>query len=196
MVRRGTASSGARRASRGADVVLVAVRELRLLLGLLLILFITAETWRYIGRLAAPRLVLLVVVGFGAALLVVVIGLRRALGKTLGRVDLRRATTRVAGEVVAFGLIIFVAFVLVGVITVDAQLVAEWTGVEGGVLASLEVGRPPLVVTRGLLQVAALLASLGALVFAVEAVIDPGTRETLLRDLVEPSPRRHRSGDR
>jgi hypothetical protein len=67
-------------AGRGADVVLVTVRELRLLLGLLLVLFVTSETWRYVGRLTAPRLVLFLLVTITASLLVVGPGPRRTLG--------------------------------------------------------------------------------------------------------------------
>ena len=167
-------------ASRGADVVLVTVRELRLLLGLLLVLFVTSETWRYIGRLAALRLVLFVVVTLAAALLVVALGLRR----TIGPPAVRRATVRVAVEVVTFGATLFAVFTAVGIVSIDAGLVAEWSGSQDGVLVSFGVGSPPLALTRELLQVSAFLAALGALSFAVEVISDDGTRHTLVRDLV------------
>jgi hypothetical protein len=160
------------------------VRELRLLLGLLLILFITAETWRYIGRLTTFRLVLFVAATVIAALLVIGLGLRQ----TLGRSTVRRATARVGAEVVAFGAALFVIFVLVGVASVDAELVAEWSGSGEGVLVSLGIGTPALVLTQQLLKVSAFLAALGALVFAVEVIADASTRHTLIRDLVEPTP--------
>jgi hypothetical protein len=147
----------ARIASRGADVVLVTVREMRLMLGLLLVLFVTSETWRYMGRLPVPRLVLLVLITLTAALLVVGLGLRH----TLASAAVRRATTRVAVEVVAFGAALFLVFAVVGVLSVDADLVAEWTGEPGGVLLWLGIGRPSMVLTAPLLQVAAFLASLG-----------------------------------
>ena len=169
--------------SRGADVVLVTVRELRLLLGLLLILFVTSETWRYVGRLTVPRVVGFTVATLVAAVLVVGIGLRRVLGGPAAR----RATIRVAAELIAFGTLLFVTFVVVGVLSVDAGLVAEWSGRPGGTVLSLGIGDPPLVVTRQLLQVAAFLLSLGALVFAVEVVSDSGTRRTLISDLIEPA---------
>ncbi|WP_249998307.1 hypothetical protein [Actinoplanes sp. M2I2] len=171
-------------ASRGADVVLVTVRELRLMLGLLLILFITSETWRYIGRLATFRLVVLEVATFVAALLVVVLGLRHTLGPSAAA---GRAVVRVAAEVVAFGAALFLTFVVVGVISVDAGLVAEWSGRPDGVLLSIGLGDPALVVSRQLLQVAAFLAALGALVFATEVIADAGTRHTLIHDLIEPA---------
>jgi hypothetical protein len=170
----------ARLAGRGADVVLVAVRELRLTLGLLLILFVTSETWRYVGRMGTVRLVLLVVATLAAALLVVGLGLRRTLGRSVAR----RATVRVAVEVVSFAALLFAGSTLVGVVSVDAGLVAEWSGSRDGVLVSLGAADPPLVVTRQLLQVAAFLAALGGLSFAVEVIADAGTRETLVRDLV------------
>lgn len=169
-------------AHRGADVVLVAVRELRLLLGLLLILFATAETWRWVGRLTAPRLVLFMLVTLAAALLIVVVGLRR----TVARPVVRQATVRVVGEVLAFGSLLFGTFVAVGVLSVDARLVADWSGSGDGLLVSVNIGDPPLIMTRQLLQVTAFLAALGALAFAVEVIADADTRHTLIRDLVEP----------
>lgn len=169
--------------SRGADVVLVTVRELRLLLGLLLVLFVTSETWRYVGRLSTFRVVLFALTTLAAALLVVGLGLRR----TVDRSAVRSATVRVGTEIVAFGGILFATFVVVGVASVDAGLVAEWSGREGGVLVSLGIGSPPLVVTRQLLQVASFLGSLGALAFAVEVISDAGTRHTLVHDLVGPA---------
>ena len=95
---RGPRTVRRRVAARGVDVVLVTVRELRLLLGLLLVLFVTSETWRYVGRLTTVRLVLFGLATLAAALLVVGMGLRRTLGTTA----VRPATVRVAVEVVAF----------------------------------------------------------------------------------------------
>ena len=121
----GAARPPPRLASHGADVLLVVVRELRLLLGLLLVLFMTSETWRYVGRLTGPRLAALVLVLLGASLLVVVIGLRRTYPGTLRRVNVGRATVRVSLEVLTFATILFVGFGLLGVVTIDAGLVAQ-----------------------------------------------------------------------
>lgn len=153
------------------------------MLGLLLILFVTSETWRYIGRLSVPRLALFVLAALALALLVVGTGLRR----TLERGALRRATTRVAVEVLGFGALLFVIFGVVGTVSVSAELVADWSGSPDGVLWSLGIGTPPMVVTRQLLQVTAFLAALGSLAFAVEVIADAGTRHTLVRDLVGTS---------
>lgn len=180
---RASRAGRARLAARGADVVLVTVRELRLLLGLLLVLFVTSETWRYIGRLPAERLLLFVLATLAVALLVVALGLRR----TLDAPVVRRATVRVAVEVVTFAAALFLTFTVIGVLSIDAGLAAEWSGSHDGVLLSLGFGSPPLVVTAQLLQVAAFLAALGGLSFAVEVVSDPETRQTLVKDLVEPS---------
>ncbi|MDG4825108.1 hypothetical protein O7635_24945 [Asanoa sp. WMMD1127] len=168
--------------SRSADVVLVTVRELRLLLGLLLILFLTAETWRFVGQLTTLRLLVFIALTFAAAFLVVGVGLRRVLRRSIAR----RAAVRVGLEILAFATAIFVTFATAGVASVDAELVTEWSGSQGGVLVSLGIGRPPLVITRQLLQVAAFLAALGALVFAIEVIADEDTRHTLTHDLAGP----------
>jgi hypothetical protein len=165
------------------DAVSVIVRELRLLFGLLLVLFITSETWRYVGRLSVFRTVLFMLATLAVALLVVVTGLRAMLERPV----VRRATVRIAVEFISFGLALFVTFVIVGIVSVDAELVAEWSGSPDGVLVSLGIGSPPLVITRQLLQVAAFLGSVGALVFAVEVIADPSARRTLIRDLEEPT---------
>ena len=165
---------------------MVVVRELRLLLGLLVVLFMTAETWRYVGRLTGPRLAAVVLALLVASGLVVAVGLRRTYADSLTSEDVRRAIVRVAGETVGFGATLFVGFGLVGVVTIDAGVVADWTSGSGDVLVSLDLGRPPLALTRPLLQVSAFLAALGALTFSVEAISDPDARRSLLRDLVEP----------
>nr|WP_221380652.1 hypothetical protein [Actinoplanes polyasparticus] len=167
-------------ASRSAEVVRVVVRELHLLLGLLLILFVTSEVWRYVGRLTPFRVTAVVLMIFAAALLVVVVGLRQ----TLQRSVVASATVRVATEILTFGATLFLSFVIVGIMSVDADLVAEWSGTEGGVIMVLGIGDPALVLTRQLVQVAAFLGSLGALVFALEVIADAGARHTLVHDLV------------
>lgn len=171
--------------ARGADVILVAVRELRLLMGVLLILFVTSETWRYVGRLTGPRLGLIMAVALSTTVLLAATGLQRALREVLGRGLARRAAVRLVGEAMTFGLAVTVGFVALGFVTVDRDLVAEWTGAPAAVWASAEIAALPLVLTRSLVQVAAFLGALGALVFAIEAVVDPATRQTLLRDLLE-----------
>ena len=126
-----------RAVSRGADVVLVTVRELRLLLGLLLILFITSETWRYVGRLTVFRVVGFACATLIAALLVVGIGLRRILGRS----GARRATVRVALELLAFGTLLFVTFTVVGVLSVDAELASCAENLQIDVVVAGERGR-------------------------------------------------------
>ena len=169
--------------SRGSEIVLVAARELRLLLGLMLVLFVTSETWRYVGRLTLTRLVPLLAVVLGTSILVAVVGVRRVLSG-LDPTTRRRAVTRVALEVVAFGGALLGIFTALGACTMDVTMVAEWTGVPVSEVTSIGLG-DAVVVTRALAQVAAFLAALGALAFAVEAVLDPDTRATLLDDLLD-----------
>ena len=127
-------------------------------------------------------------VAVGAAVLMTVVGLRRTVPAS--RRDLRRkATLRVVGEVIGFGLLLTLGFVVLGLGTVDRELAAEWTGAPAAVVWSAGFGEPTLVITRPLLQVAIFLGALGALAFALEAVIDPTTRKTLLRDLLTSSAR-------
>ena len=167
--------------------MLVAARELRLLLGLLFLLFVTAETWRFVGRLSEPRLAVVAAVAVGAAVVLTVVGIRRTVPTTLGRDLTRKATLRVVAEVLGFGVGLTIGFVVLGLGTVDRELVAEWTGAPAAVAWSAGIGEPNLVITGPLLQVAIFLGSLGTLAFALEAVIDPETRHTLLRDLLRGS---------
>ena len=51
------------RAPRGAvigEALVLTARELRLVLTLLLVMFMTGEAWRYVGTLAGPRLLVVI----------------------------------------------------------------------------------------------------------------------------------------
>ena len=106
---------------------------------LLLILFVTSETWRYVGQLDGVRVIPLALATCSAAVLVVGLGLRRTLDPSI----VRRATVRITVETIAFGALLFATLVVVGVVSVDADLVAEWSGSDAGVLVSLSIGGPP-----------------------------------------------------
>lgn len=147
---------------------------------LLLILFVTSEIWRYVGQLDGVRVIPLALATCSAAVLVVGLGLRRTLDPSI----VRRATVRITVETIAFGALLFATLVVVGVVSVDADLVAEWSGSDAGVLVSLSIGGPPMVLTRQLIQVATFLSALGALVLAVEVITDTGTRHAVISDLV------------
>jgi hypothetical protein len=71
----------ARRAVVGEALVLTA-RELRLVLTLLLVMFMTGEVWRYAGTRAGPRLVLMIAGPVLTALALIGVGLRRQLRAT------------------------------------------------------------------------------------------------------------------
>lgn len=89
----------------------MAVRELRLLLGLVFLLFLPAEVWRFVGRLDAARLITFSGAICAATVALTIAGLRRTLPPTMARGLVRRATTRVVGEVLAFGMSLGLALV-------------------------------------------------------------------------------------
>lgn len=179
-------------------MVLVAARELKVLLGLVFVLFLTAEVWRFIGRLDPVRLIVLVCGVIATAMLIPVAGLRRTLPTTMGSGMLRRATTRVVGEVLAFGLTLGLSLVAFGFLTMDRALVAEWSGAPPGVLWTWSGGGWRLDLTPPLVQVGAFLGSISMVAFALEVLTDEQTRHTLVGDLIDPQARvastRARSG--
>jgi hypothetical protein len=194
-----------RRALAGEALVL-AVRELRLLLVLLLVLFITDETWRYIGNLAAPRLVLLIAGSVLAALALVAVGFRRQLRpaaivrltgsaqtarsvvapRVAHRRLVARATGRVWLETLTLGIVVTGSFALLGITTVDAELTRDLSGQEsGGVFRVVHVMGEELVASGALLKVAGFLGALAMVVFAIEALVDDEARHELLDDTLE-----------
>lgn len=171
---------------RVAGALAVAIRELRLLFGLLLILFLTSEVWRYAGRLEVPRLAFVILSALVGAGIVIGVGLRGTLPPTVSRSIGRRAALRVFTEVTTFGVLLCLLFSVLGFVTMDYSLVQEWSG-EGSmrVLLDIPVLGQRLILTPPLLQVSACLGALGSLVFAFEAVLDTETRAALLSDLVD-----------
>ncbi|GAA3061119.1 hypothetical protein GCM10010464_26870 [Pseudonocardia yunnanensis] len=75
-------------------------------------------------------------------------------------------------------------FVVIGLVSLGADLVAEWSGSDADVVTAPGVGAPPLVVTRQLLKAAAFLSAVGVLGFAVEVIMDADTRHILIGDVV------------
>lgn len=167
-------------------MVLVAVRELRLLLGLVFLLFLTSEVWRFVGRLDAVRLVAFVGVIVAVTVVLAIVGLRRTLPPAMGRRRLRMATTRVIEEVLAFGLSLGLTLVVVGVLTMDRELVAEWSGAAPSVLWTWSGGEWRFDLTPSLVQVGAFLGSISMAAFVLEVLTDEQTRHTLVGDLIEP----------
>jgi hypothetical protein len=71
------------RAPRGAvvgEALVLTARELRLVLTLLLVMFMTGEAWRYVGALTGPRLLVLIAGPVLAAFALIGVGLGRQLG--------------------------------------------------------------------------------------------------------------------
>jgi hypothetical protein len=85
------------RARRGAvvgEALVLTARELRLVLTLLLVMFMTGEVWRYVGTLAGPRL--LVVIGGPVLAAFVLIGV--GLGRQLRPAETVRVRGAAEGE--------------------------------------------------------------------------------------------------
>lgn len=169
-----------------AGAVGVAARELRLLFGLLLILFVTSEVWRYAGRLDWTRLVAVLATALLAVAALLGVGLRHTLASSVHPTVVTRAVFRVAQEVAVFGVTLFAALVVLGFVTIDHPLTQEWTGDESArVLFDVRLLGQQLVLTLPLVQVAACLAAVGILVFAIEVIVDSGARAALLDDLID-----------
>lgn len=91
---------------------------MRLLFGLLLILVLTSEVWRYAGRLEGVRLTILISCALGLAGILVGVGLRRTLPAALPRTVASRAALRVAAEAAIFGVLLSLLFSGLGFFTV------------------------------------------------------------------------------
>jgi hypothetical protein len=178
-------------------------RELRLVLTLLLVMFMTGEAWRYIGALTGPRLIVLIAGPVLAAFALIGVGLGRQLrpaetvrvpggGEVVGapRVAHRRlvarARMRVWLETLSVSIAVAGLFGLLGVATVDAELTREWSGhASVPVLQSITILGEELVVSAALLQVAGFLGALAALMFAIEVLVEEESRHELIDDLLE-----------
>jgi hypothetical protein len=193
-------------APRGAvvgEALVLTARELRLVLTLLLVMFMTGEAWRYVGALTGPRLVVLIAGPVLAAFALIGVGLGRQLrsaetvrvpggAEVVGaprvahRRLVRRARVRVWLETLSVSIAVAGLFGLLGLATVDADLTREWSGQASvPVLRSITILGEELVVSVTLLQVAGFLGALAALVFAIEVLVEEESRHELLDDLLE-----------
>jgi hypothetical protein len=199
------------RTARGAilgEALVLTARELRLVLTLLLVMFMTGEAWRYVGALTGPRLLVLIAGPVLAAFALIGVGLGRQLGPAetvhvpdaakgepahaviAPRVAHRRLVARVRGRVWLETLLVSIAvaglFGFLGLATVDADLTREWSGQASvPVLWSITILGEELVVSATLLQVAGFLGALAALMFALEVLVDEQSRHELIDDLLE-----------
>ena len=195
-------SSAPRGAVVGEALVLTA-RELRLVLTLLLVMFMTGEAWRYIGALTGPRLVVLIAGPVLAAFALIGVGLGRQLRpaetvrvpggaevvdapRVAHRRLVARARMRVWLETLSVSIAVAGLFGLLGLATVDAELTREWSGhASVPVLQSITILGEELVVSAALLQVAGFLGALAALMFAIEVLVEEKSRHELIDDLLE-----------
>lgn len=185
------------------EALVLTARELRLVLTLLLVMFMTGEAWRYVGALTGPRLLVLIAGPVLAAFALIGVGLGRQLrpaetvrvpggGEVVGapRVAHRRlvarARMRVWLETLSVSIAVAGLFGLLGVATVDAELTREWSGhASVPVLQSITILGEELVVSAALLQVAGFLGALAALMFAIEVLVEEESRHELIDDLLE-----------
>jgi hypothetical protein len=141
------------RARRGAvvgEALVLTARELRLVLTLLLVMFMTGEVWRYVGTLAGPRLLVVVAGPVLSAFILIAVGLGRQLRpdetvRVHGTADgqparavvaprvahrrlVARARVRVWLETLSVSIAVAGLFGFLGVATVDAELTREWSG--------------------------------------------------------------------
>jgi hypothetical protein len=193
-------------ATRGAvvgEALALTARELRLVLTLLLVMFMTGEAWRYIGALTGPRLVVLIAGPVLAAFALTGVGLGRQLRsaetvrvpggyeivdapRVAHRRLVRRARVRVWLETLLVSMAVAGLFGLLGLATVDADLTREWSGQAAvPVLHSSRLLGEELVVSAALLQVAGFLGALAALMFSLEVLVEEESRHELIDDLLE-----------
>jgi hypothetical protein len=198
------------RASRGAlvgEALVLTARELRLVLTLLLVMFMTGEAWRYVGTLTGPRLLVVIAGPALSAFILIAVGLGRQLRPTetvrvhgaapgqpartvvAPRAAHRRLVARARGRVWLETLSVSVAvaalFAFLGVTTVDTDLTREWTGQAPVEVFHLKILGEELVISVALLQVAGFLGATAALVFAVEVLVDEQSRYELIDDLLD-----------
>jgi hypothetical protein len=190
------------------EALVLTARELRLVLTLLLVMFMTGEVWRYVGTLAGPRLLVVIAGPVLSAFTLIAVGLGRQLrptetvrvpGAAAGEPDrtvvaprvahrrlVGRARRRVWLETLSVSIAVAALFGFLGVATVDAELTGEWTGQASvEVLQVIRILGQEVVVSAALLQVAGFLGALAALVFAIEVLVDEQSRYEIIDDLLE-----------
>jgi hypothetical protein len=197
-------------AGKGAvvgEALVLTARELRLVLTLLLVMFMTGEAWRYVGTLAGPRLLVVIGGPVLAAFVLIGVGLGRQLrpaetvhvpgaasseptrAVVAPRAAHRRLVARARGrvwlETLSVSIAVAALFAFLGVATVDADLTREWTGQASvQVLQLIRIVGEELVVSAALVQVAGFLGALAALVFAIEVLVDEQSRYEVIDDLL------------
>jgi hypothetical protein len=136
-------ASGRGRTAR--DALQLVVRELRLVLALLFVLFVTGEAWQFFGRAEGARFVLLLGIFAGLAIVVGAIVARRETRTAIARVEpgravpararrtlKRRLRRRTWFETLVAAAAVSAFFFLLGIVAVDATLTQEWSSRDDG----------------------------------------------------------------
>ncbi|MDQ3739533.1 MAG: hypothetical protein M3389_01190 [Actinomycetota bacterium] len=192
------------------DALKLALRRMPLLLALLIVLFVTSESWQFFGRIEDARFGFVMVLFAIAASIVLVVGLFPRIDDAAGAGEPRvpakakrharmRLLGRLAFETAVVGAIVFGVFFLLGVVAVDRELTETWA--QRNDAETLEVfdvhellpwnregdvdikayDAWGVFFSEPLLRLAALLGAFAALTFAVELFGD----ETLRQGIVE-----------
>jgi len=203
------------RSRTARDALQLVIRELRLVLALLFVLFVTGEAWQFFGRAEGARFALLL--GIFATLATVVgavvaqretrtaiaqDGTGRAVPARARRTLQRRLRRRTWLETLVAAVAVSASFLLLGIIAVDATLTQEWSSRADGQAFRL-VALPELwqgrvdghvevyrlagdwVVSEPLLRISILLGAFAGLLFAIEVLIDRELRADVVDDLLE-----------
>ncbi len=213
-----TEASGRRRERRPAvsarEALRLTARELRVVLTVLFVVFVTGEAWQVFGRLSGLRYVVLLA-AFG--LLAVLLGALSSREQVASAVQdprferpvpsparhmlARRLRLRTWFEILTVFLAVGAGFLALGVLVVGEDLTREWSALGDGLSPALlplsEVGPGRvdspveiydlgggLVLSEPLLRVVGVLGAFAALLFAVEVLVDAETRADVTDDLV------------
>ncbi len=203
------------RSRTARDALQLVVRELRLVLALLFVLFVTGEAWQFFGRAEGARFALLLGIFATLATVVGAVVAQRetrtaiapdAAGRpvpTRARRTLkRRLRRRTWIETLVAAVAVSSFFLLLGIVAVDATLTQEWSGRDDGqgfrllALSELWQGRVDgqvelyrlwgdWVVSEPLLRISILLGAFAGLIFAAEVLTDRELRADVIDDLLD-----------
>lgn len=192
------------------DALKLGLRRMPLLLALLIVLFVTSESWQFFGRIEDARFGFVMVLFGIAATIVLAVGLFPRIDDAAGegeppvpaaarRQARVRLLVRLLFETAVVGAIIFGVFFLLGLVAVDRELTETWSqrsddetlrvfdldallpwNREGDVDIKAYEAAG-VFFSEPLLRLSALLGAFAALTFAVELVSD----ETLRNEIVE-----------
>ena len=184
----------------GWEAMKLAIASMPLLLAVLLVLFVTSESWQFFGRIENERFVVVLSVFMLATLIVIWTGVR---GLAATGTPTAPAIRRLTFDTLFVAAAVFVVFVAMGVAAIDDKLTQTWASRDGserlerlgveelwerkhdGGMELYDLGKvlgEQLFLSEPLLRVAALLAGFAALTFAVELFTD----SRLTKQIVNP----------